>query len=315
MNGAKTKACSICGKALVCHAQSNQRCWCHDYPSLPPVAGRDCLCPECLKVEASKIASVPPPAHLTSASQEGAREKTRGFTLVELLVVIAIIAILAALLLPVLARSKKSAQKIRCTSDLRQLGVATHLYWDENAGNCFRFFYWTTNGGRLYWFGWLENGAESTRDFDATQGALYPYLHGRGVELCPSLNYWATQFKYKATGAAYGYGYNLNLSTNVNYPPVPTRRITRPSETTLLADAGQVNTFQPPASASNPLLEEFYSVDYQPAQPTTHFRHNGRANVLFCDSHVGLEKMADGTLDKRLPQENVGLLRKEILVP
>jgi hypothetical protein len=37
--------------------------------------------------------------------------------------------------------------------------------------------------------------------------------------------------------------------------------------------------------------------------------------VLFCDAHVGPEKMVDGTLDKRLAQENVGLLRKEILVP
>ena len=229
--------------------------------------------------------------------------------------VIAIIAILAALLLPVLARSKKSAQRIQCTSDLHQLGIATHLYWDENAGNCYRYFYWTTNNGRLYWFGWLQNGPEATRDFDVTQGALYPYLRGRGVDICPSLNYWETQFKYKATGAAYGYGYNLNLSTNVAFPPISTKRIVRPSQTVLLADAAQVNTFQPPASASNPMLEEFYSVDYQPAQPTTHFRHNGKANVAFCDGHVGMEKMVDGTLDKRLPQENVGLLRQEILLP
>jgi prepilin-type processing-associated H-X9-DG protein len=64
------------------------------------------------------------------------------------------------------------------------------------------------------------------------------------------------------------------------------------------------------------MLEEFYSVDFQPVnQPTTHFRHNTKANVLFCDAHVGPEKMVDGTLDKRLAQENVGLLRREILVP
>jgi len=245
----------------------------------------------------------------------GSKQRASAFTLVELLVVIAIIAILAALLLPVLARSKKSAQRIQCTSDLHQLGIATHLYWDENAGNCYRYFYWTTNNGRLYWFGWLQNGPEATRDFDVTQGALYPYLRGRGVDICPSLNYWETQFKYKATGAAYGYGYNLNLSTNVAFPPISTKRIVRPSQTVLLADAAQVNTFQPPASASNPMLEEFYSVDYQPAQPTTHFRHNGKANVAFCDGHVGMEKMVDGTLDKRLPQENVGLLRQEILLP
>lgn len=318
----KTKKCSICGKPFFCHSSGTDgKCWCNEFPPLLPAPGRDCLCPDCLKAQVEKQrnsgAQVSKPA--VSLREPDVRvsksASDKAFTLLELLVVVAVIAILASMLLPVLARSKKSAQKIECTSGLRQLGIATHLYWDENNGNCFRYFYWTTNNGRLYWFGWLQNGVEATRDFDVTQGALYPYLHGRGVEICPSLNYWATQFKYKATGAAYGYGYNLNLSTNLPNPPTSTQRIVHPAQTVLLADAAQVNTFQPPASASNPLLEEFYSVDYQPAQPTTHFRHNQRANVLFCDGHVDAEKMVDGTLDKRLPQENVGLLKKEILIP
>jgi prepilin-type N-terminal cleavage/methylation domain-containing protein/prepilin-type processing-associated H-X9-DG protein len=57
-----------------------------------------------------------------------------GFTLIELLVVIAIIAVLAALLLPALARAKNSARKAACTSNLRQLSVAWRLYLDENRG-------------------------------------------------------------------------------------------------------------------------------------------------------------------------------------
>ena len=55
-------------------------------------------------------------------------KKSSGFTLTELLVVIAIIGILAALLLPALARSKAQARNSLCTSNLRQLGVATRLY-------------------------------------------------------------------------------------------------------------------------------------------------------------------------------------------
>ncbi len=60
------------------------------------------------------------------------KPRTIGFTLVELLVVIAIIGILAALLLPALSRTKAQGRNAVCLGQLRQLGIATRLYADDN---------------------------------------------------------------------------------------------------------------------------------------------------------------------------------------
>jgi len=235
------------------------------------------------------------------------------FTLVELLMVIAVIALIAAMLLPSLSRSKASAQRAQCAGNLRQLGLASQMYWDDNRGTCFLWQLGATNGGRLYWFGWLQDGSEGQREFDPLPGALYPYLRVHAIGICPALNYSLSQFKLKATGAAYGYGYNRFLSAPESQPPIKISQVKGPSETALFADAAQVNDFQAPASKANPMLEEWYYIDTSADYPNGHFRHERRANVVSCDGHVATEQYVPNSLDPRLASQYVGRLRSEIL--
>lgn len=251
---------------------------------------------------------------MTSTRSIDQPSRTAGFTLVELLVVVAVVSILAALLLPALARSRSAARATVCTSNLRQVGLATQLYWDDHGGVAFVERGARTNNGWNYWFGWLEDGAEGDRRFDPAAGALWPYLRSRGVEVCPALDRSHARFKSKARGAAFGYGYNLRIGTRGG-TGIAISTVRSPAGCAVFADCAQINDFQAPASPDHPLLEEFYYFDTNQLSATVNFRHRRTAQAWFADGHVATERPADGSLDPRLPGETVGRLRTAVVLP
>ncbi len=232
---------------------------------------------------------------------------SRGFTLIELLVVITIMALLSALTAGTWKYFRGTATRAVCSNNLRQLSAATNLYLGDNNG-FFPSYLKAAPGGRMWWFG-LETSpggaAEGSRNLDVTQGPLYPYIDEIGkIEVCPAFNYNSTLWKPKFKGASYAYGYNWNLGGRIGGTPMNVGTLSSGARVILYGDCGQVNTFQAPASASNPLIEEFYLINE--ADKTIHFRHNGRANILFVDGHVESFRPYPGTENTTVRGEITG---------
>jgi len=106
-----------------------------------------------------------------------------GFTLIELLAVIATIAILAALLLPVLTKAKIKAQQTKCISNLHQLGLAWAMYYGDSAGELAESY--PTNNPDVWVQGDMTVAAQATNTALIEAGKLYPYDRSIPLYHCP----------------------------------------------------------------------------------------------------------------------------------
>jgi prepilin-type N-terminal cleavage/methylation domain-containing protein/prepilin-type processing-associated H-X9-DG protein len=195
------------------------------------------------------------------------RAHRAGFTLIELLVVIAIIAILAALLYPVLGKALQSGKQTTSVSNLRQWATAFHASWTDNDGEMPADGSGATASSDDAWFNRLPPKLSLPALKDAS-AADQPKLGTKSVWINPGAPAMAV------AGTPFCYGYNDYLSTQAQ----PTMRITRvvyPSKTALLVE--KLPDASPTGNPEN--IRGYYN-----AKDVNEL--DAVCNILFVDGHV-----------------------------
>jgi prepilin-type N-terminal cleavage/methylation domain-containing protein/prepilin-type processing-associated H-X9-DG protein len=239
------------------------------------------------------------------------RTRQVGFTLIELLVVIAVIALLMGILMPALNMAKKQGQGVRCLSNLKQIGLALHMYADDYDRKVLRAeatknlkpgqdpVYWPTA-----YMGYI--GGSKTDDVS--------YYYEVDVYDCPSypekeqtIDYIVSSFNFQNPGGEC-------------WEPTPLESFPRPGSTIYMADYAY-HQVSPPnqivreEDVSNPT--EFrhklwwldaYNAAHLPSEPDStrrvaRERHGKNTNCLFVDSHADkMNSMDMTTYDWGLPR-------------
>lgn len=218
--------------------------------------------------------------------------KRFGFSLVELLVTIVILSMLAALLLPSLARSRALAEGTACRSNLRQLAIAAQLYVGSHDGR-FPPAYATPSydGGRFTQAAWdfatvvdWSNGGERSK----APGLLWENHDAPEIHQCPSFDGEDNALDDPYTGYNYNTSYLGHGPGEVegNKEPALISQVTQPAATALFGDgekSGGANKFM--RAPYDDIEGGGDKVSFR-HEGTQGYRHNHKTNVAFVDGHV-----------------------------
>jgi len=220
------------------------------------------------------------------------RRPGEGFTLIELLVVIAIIGILAAPLLPSLARAKEAGKRANCLSNLHQMGIASLIYAEDSGG-------YVARGNEPLWWQVMSPylGGRRTNDYAKVRVYTCPSYPEKRQLICYVVNAWQFSSPQDLVG------YELNGLSKVS-------RFQRPVDTIYLADneygswrpiitvlgivgSGELNDVWNPAHLPYTVGGASLNSERRVAAA----RHGRGPNLLFFDGHSALKKAKMITVD------------------
>jgi prepilin-type N-terminal cleavage/methylation domain-containing protein/prepilin-type processing-associated H-X9-DG protein len=239
---------------------------------------------------------------INSKTERNVERRLAGFTLIELLIVIAIIAILAAMLLPVLSRAQQKAQAVYCINNLKQLQLAIIMYADdnqskfpENPGAGTTLHAWVA--GVMSWDNSVQPNLENTNTFFLTDAELGPYVSKIvGIFKCPADTIPGA--KGPRVRSVSMNGFVGDVSNIANYISGQTthdwRRILKTSDLLL----GAANTWVVLDECPDSINDGFFAVRMQP-DTTAKWTdvpastHNGAGSFSFADGHAEIKKWLD----------------------
>ena len=211
------------------------------------------------------------------------------FTLMELLVVIAIIALLMAILIPVLGKAREQARSITCRSNLRQYGIGMRMYLDNN-----NFKFPTRNE-------WMssEEGSSWLQKGETPNGSFWPYVKAEDCHMCPrfarlvkgDLTYGDTAVSYLLNSYLAGEHeiWSSWLGSGVKGVTKETE-VYHPAEVVMFAEE---NTFTIPDYSSYPYNDNLLTIgnaerqidNYATFHDSSGGLENGGTNICFVDGH------------------------------